>query len=429
MSKTENAATAYLKKLRLFNRDVRLYLVSSALVGLAWIGIFTVIFNLYLLRLDYDLAFIGLVNACGMLAYALISLPAGAMGGRWGVRRMVILGYTLAAVGFLLLPLAEAVPAAWRSIWLLFTNSLGWLGASVYIVNADVFLMALTGEEERSYAYSIQVALWPLAAFAGSLIGGFLPRFFAGLSGVSLDGPAPYRSSILLAAALFSLGVPALLGTRKERKADTEPEEAPGLGPAKHAPYGLIVFLASVQLLQGTGEFAARTFFNIYLDVELDVATHTIGTLAALGQLVAVPAALATPLLLARWRNGPTFVRASLGITLSLLPLALIPHWAAAGFGFMGVMAMGSVWRPAFVLYRMGIVAPRWRALLNGAANMALGLSGAGMALGGAYIAKNLSFNVLFLIGAVLTATGALLFWVFCRTQHRERVYPKVAIG
>ncbi len=77
MSKTENAATAYVKKLRLFNRDVRLYLVSSALVGLAWLGIFTVIFNLYLLRLDYDLAFIGLVNACGMLAYALISLPAG----------------------------------------------------------------------------------------------------------------------------------------------------------------------------------------------------------------------------------------------------------------------------------------------------------------------------------------------------------------
>ena len=67
-----------------FNRDVRLYLVTAGLVGFCWIGIYLVLFNLYLLRLGYGPEFIGTVNAAGSLAYAVFSLPAGALGGRWG---------------------------------------------------------------------------------------------------------------------------------------------------------------------------------------------------------------------------------------------------------------------------------------------------------------------------------------------------------
>ena len=91
--------------------------------------------------------------------------------------------------------------------------------------------------------------------------------------------------------------------------------------------------MALVVLLQVAGEGAARTFFNVYLDAGLHVPTAQIGVLSAAGQLLAVPAALAAPLLMARWGKERTFVLGSLGMTLSLLPLALIFHWGAAGLG------------------------------------------------------------------------------------------------
>lgn len=424
MQKGSVMAAGYLQKLRLFSRDVRLYLVTATLVGFCWMGIYGVLFNLYLLRLGYDLEFVGLVNAIASLAYGIFSLPAGALGQRWGVRRMMITGLSVALVGLGLPPLVEFFPTVVREGWLQVTYALGWLGGALYIVNADVFLMGATTQTERSHVFSMQVALWPLAAFMGSLVGGLLPKFFATAFRVSVELPAPYRYSLLTAALLFMPTVPLLVATREVGATDTQ-ETVSEAGPA---PYGLIALLALVQLLQGAGEGAARTFFNVYLDAGLRVATHQIGTMAAVGQLFAVPAALVTPLLIARWGNGRTYAWSSLGIAVSLLPLALISHWGAAGVGFVGVMALASVWRPAFILFRMEIVSPGWWAVMNGASNTALGLSWFAMSLVGGYIVTSLGYRSLFLTGAGLTAAGALLFWAYFRVPRGELAH-RSALG
>ena len=44
---------SYLKTLKCFNRETWLFLISSALIGFSYIGIYVMIFNLYLLRLGY----------------------------------------------------------------------------------------------------------------------------------------------------------------------------------------------------------------------------------------------------------------------------------------------------------------------------------------------------------------------------------------
>ena len=62
--------TDYLRALRLFSRDVRMYLLAAALFGLTYFGFTTVLLNLYLLRLGYDPAFIGLANGITALAFA-----------------------------------------------------------------------------------------------------------------------------------------------------------------------------------------------------------------------------------------------------------------------------------------------------------------------------------------------------------------------
>ncbi|PLS82905.1 MAG: hypothetical protein CYG59_02685, partial [Chloroflexi bacterium] len=111
--------------LQRFSRPVRLYLVSSALFGFSIFGgIYTLLLNLYLVRLGYGPDFVGVVNASGMLALALFSLPAGALGTRYGSRRGLIVGLSLIVIGLGLLPGAERIRASFRSLWLVLTYML-----------------------------------------------------------------------------------------------------------------------------------------------------------------------------------------------------------------------------------------------------------------------------------------------------------------
>src|SRR5215211_7322145 len=100
----------YLTILRRCRRDVRLFLITTALLGFTYFGIYALLLNLYLHRLGYGPVFVGLVNAAGPLVFALCSLPAGALSQRWSSRRALMLGYSLEALGLGLLPVSEFMP-------------------------------------------------------------------------------------------------------------------------------------------------------------------------------------------------------------------------------------------------------------------------------------------------------------------------------
>ena len=288
------------------------------------------------------------------------------------------------------------------------------LGMALYLVNTNPFLMGSTTSIERNYAFSLQAAVSPLAGFAGSLIGGFLPGLFAMVLDISLDNPAPYRYPLLLAAITLVPAAVIMSATRKKVASQTENRVV----EIKPAPYGLIVLMALVVVLQVAGEGAARTFFNVYLDAELYISTARIGVLSAIGQILAVPAALLAPLLMARWGKNTTFVLASMGMVFSLLMLAFLPYWVAAGFGFIGVMALASLARPVITVYQQEIVSTGWQPAMSGATTLAASLSFGLVAFGGGYLITALGYRSLFLFGAGLTAIGALLFWIYSRRHQ-----------
>src|SRR6476661_9454229 len=116
--------------------SVARYFVAVALVGFAIDGgIYSVLLNLFLVRLGYGPEQIGLINAAGTLTFALACLPAGVIGARWGSRRIMFLGLVLLAVGSLLLPLADTLSPAWRLTWLLAQVSVLYVGLALYFVN------------------------------------------------------------------------------------------------------------------------------------------------------------------------------------------------------------------------------------------------------------------------------------------------------
>ena len=406
----------YLHVLRDFNRDVRLYLITTMLIGLTVDGgVYTVLFNLYLLRLGYGPEFIGLVNGSGMLVFALCCLPAGTLSGRLGNRRMMVAGLTLLLIGCGLLPFTEIHTGNWRAGWLFITWCFAFIGFAIYFVNTAPFAMKVAHQSERNHVFSMQAALWSLAGFAGSLVGGFLPGIFAIYLGVSLDQPAPYRYSLLAASLLL---IPSVLAIAATREGPIQPiKERPAKGQA--SPLRLIALLTLIRLLVVTGVGTLFTFFNVYMDAGLHISTVHIGVLSAIGRLLSIPTALIVPLLTRRWGNGPTAAWASLGTAISMLPLILISHWSAAGLGFVGVLALTSIRYPTFLVYTMEVVSPARRGTMSGAGEMASGLSFSAMALGGGYIIKALGYRSFFLTGASLTVIGTLSFLIHLRLRQR----------
>ncbi len=122
---------------------------------------------------------------------------------------------------------------------------------------------------------------------------------------------------MFIAALLLVPGVLALLLTREVGVRQVQER----VDKAGHAPYGLIALMALVTAFRFAGRGASLTFFNIYLDTGLHAPTALIGALTAAGQLLSVPAALVTPLLVARWGNSRTLVLGSLGIAVTPISL------------------------------------------------------------------------------------------------------------
>ena len=224
---------------------------------------------------------------------------------------------------------------------------------------------------------------------------------------------------------------------RARRKASGERQETTAQradlqsGPSalqQAIPVATVVLLCAVSFLRVMGESAPQAFFTVYLDTELQMPAQQIGVLVGIGRLLAAPAGLLMPLLASRWGNGRVIVAGALGVAVSLLPLSLIPHWTAAGLGYMSLTAMAAVARAAFIVYSMESVAPRWQSTLSALTTMAASVSRMMTSLVAGYTVAVAGYRGTFLTGAAVTAVGAMLFWAaFCRKGCRpEGVYRDV---
>jgi len=399
----------YFTRLRLITRDVRLLLVSSALVGFSsWGGIYSVLLNLYLLRLGYGPRYIGLINGTGMLTVAVFSLLAGVISARVGVRRVLIIGMSCAAFGFVALPLVADVRTDLRASLFLVTYFIGYSGLTLRAVATSPFLAASTSDEARSHAFSWNAGLMGLAGFGGSLVAGILPGAFAALLGHTPADPEPYRYTLLFAGGLLFAGIVPLAATGR---VDAGPQ-AQIKQATRKAPIGIIVSLSLVSLFSVIGEGTARTFFNVYSDTGLSMPTARIGTILAIAQLMSAAASLSMPLLVGRVGKPRTILIGSLARALCLLPLMLIPHWVPASGGLIGIMLFAGLVRPALTAFHQETVASRWRAAISGATTMAAGLGFSVAALGGGYIIPVVGYRGLFLAGAGVSLVGTLIFWL-----------------
>jgi MFS family permease len=304
----------------------------------------------------------------------------------------------------------------WRT-WLMVALAIDNLGGAFFTVNFSPYMMAVTSDKERRHAFSVSQATTPAMAFIGSLIAGLLPLLFARLLGLTLDEPAPYRLALCVAPALLFAAIVPLLRADAVRITSDEKKQ----GDSGRAPVLWLAFFGVFVFLQVIGEGAVRSFFNVYLDVELQVSTAQIGTIMGVGQLLPIAAALSAPLLMARFGTAHALAVALLGAGLFLLPLASEPQLGFAAVAYIGVMATMNLATTTRSLFGQETVTPRWRT--TAAAVSILGVAlGWGMAsLVGGQLIETLGFGTLFLFGAVTAIVAAGMLVAFLRWHAPDK--------
>jgi MFS family permease len=409
----------YWQALRAFSPSLRRFLISFPISVSVPFGFVAVLMNLFLLRLGFDVRFIGFLNALGQLVWATTAIPAGMLSIRIGLRNGIILGQGLFGLGLALILLVESQPEPlWRA-WLIGGQSVMMLGAAFITVNIPPYLMAVTGARERRYAFALVQALIPTVAFLGSLVAGLLPGLAADQLGLTLDDARPYRLALWTGPLLSFLAILPLLGADPARATPSERREAAG-----PAPVGLLIAFGAIVFLQSIGEGAVRTFFNIYLDTSLAVPTAQIGTIMGAAQLLPIVAALSAPLFIARWGAGYTQLVAVLGMGACLLPLAAVPRLGVAAVALMGIMATIALLNTARDLFGQELVAPAWRTAIQGALLIGLASGWATAGIVGGYLIETAGFGAMFLMSAVSAVLSAGLLAMFLR---RRRIAPPAA--
>jgi MFS family permease len=411
----------YVYKARHFRRETWIALgTSGAAMGFLYGGISGVLFTLYLLRLGYGPEFVGTVIAVGQAAQALAALPAGLLAMRIGLRRILMLALTLVMLAGLAYAAAEWVPAAARQPYILAAAALLYSGTVVIGVCHVPLLASVTRAEERPHAFAILMCLSSLGAFLGSLVGGQLPGFFAGLTGLGLSHPRPYGLGLLagnLAMAPLIWLVSRLPETRREQGARAAARSA-------MPPYEMLVVIGMMGLLRLAGESTTRSFYPVYLDQALAFSTAQIGLIVSLGSLLAVPAPLLLPQIVRRMGNLRAMVLGVLALSACIAGVALSGSGWMVGLAYVLMTPVAAVARSAWGLFSQEIVAPEWRPISSAANNLGIGVGTAALSAAGGYMVASLGYAPLFGMSAASVALGALTTWLYFGVLRRKAIPP-----
>lgn len=268
--------TTYLTRVRHFGPNARLYLLYLALSGILT-GVFSLLLNFYILGLGHDELLLGRLLAATNTAALLGALPAGYLSDRLGRRNALLLaaaGSTLSLVGL--------VAARQTAVFYLVFILMG-LAQSLGAVTMAPFLVENSGEQERTYLFSVSFGLQMLTVTIGYWLGGRLPGWLAQWRGPETADSAAYGWSLAIIAGGSLLTLIPLLFLRSAAGQKTGDPLAP-LRYAWQMPKLLGKFILPILITTaGAGLFVP--FMNIFFRQAHHSSDATIGSLFAAGSL------------------------------------------------------------------------------------------------------------------------------------------------
>jgi MFS family permease len=353
----------YRLRVRMFSPNARLYLFNVTLSGISN-GVFRLLFNFYVLSLGFDEALLGRLVTASSLTSLLAALPAGYLADILGRKRSLVLGgllISLSIAGMVVFPNQGAFYAF---------SVLSGIAQSIMAITMSPFLMENSGDEERTYLFSLGHGLQMLSAFVGNWVGGYLPGWFGSWKNVSPTDNAAYGLSVAAVAVMFALSVIPLLFLRRNRIVG---EARSVFAPIKYAMEKpkLLGKLVVPMFITSIGAGLIMPFMNVFFRVVHNQPDPVIGTLFAWGSLAMGIGLLAAPVLAERYGKIQVVVISQALSVPFLILLGFSPwFWLSAGAYYVRLSLM-NMSNPVYQTFVMESVDSDARATVASLTSMA----------------------------------------------------------
>ena len=411
-------ASDYLEKTRQFSRNANLYVLH--VIGMDMIhGSFTVLFNLYLLAIGFDVRFIGLRLMIGFVGRAVTAIPAGLVSDRIGRKASFILGDGVGAIiGLVMINTgSEAVLLAGPAVGAFFGN--------LHQTSEAAFMMENSKKSERVHLFSVAGSFRTLSAMTGMLIAGFVPTLFIDDFG-RVDA---YRYATYAGLGLWFVSLIPALMLRSVEAVELPQRAGSAATSAKRGLTTLfsgirhrrrIVYFVVTSAILAFGVGAVVPLMNVVLqDGHIHADEAEIGVVFAVGELALAVATLFVPLLAARMLKVDAIAMTRLLALPFVLGMALLPLAMDEGalllllFGaaHMGRVMTFRVSGPLDDAFNMEVLDAGERATGTGIEIAAGGAVSAVAILIGSQLMDSGDFATPFLILASCYLVSTLIYW------------------
>jgi MFS family permease len=398
---------SYITSIFKLERSILIYVFAWSMIGLAHVGLIGVLGNLYVLRLGFDFHFLGILNGSSQIIWALFAFPAGMIGQRYGLRNSVVAAYVVVTVGLAAYLSAAWFPAPFWAPILLVGNSLVGIAAALVVVNGIPYLMAISSNEERNKAFTLQTAVFAVTAFLGSLLGGLLPGLIMNWFPGVIDETSAFNATMWLAVPIYIVAAMYMRTARKEPSVAAANEEGGGKATA---PVATLLFLGILFGLQMAGENAVNFFMNVYFAENLLQSAAVIGSTFAVARLLPFFVSPLQPLVLSRLGSGHTLVVFSLLVAAGSFFLSVIPTVTVAVTVFVLFNIFSSFTVTARNLFGQEVVQPRWRTTSSAVLSISTAVAGGLIGFTAGPIIQASGFRGLFLVSAVLSILTVFVY-------------------
>ncbi len=329
MAAAPGGITGYARTVRAFSHDMRLYILFT-LIGYLNIGVFQVLYNLYLNRIGLHEDFIGAFTAVNTIAIAGAALTIGPIINRYGPWIVIVFGFTIFCITSVGLTLSSA-----PLILFVFAGLQG-IGASFFSNPTMLIVLERTTNETRQHASSIVYSSQAFSGTLGNLGGGLLPKLiFLVFPALTTGSVGSYRATLMIGVVVAGLALIPLLLMRPttgeprgemagvRRQIPVEAKKEPGTRRAD-----FYIFIISGGLL-AVASGAVIPFYNVYL-TRLGASTQVVGYIYAAAALVAAVVGLTGPVVAAKFgalRTGGVLRISPLPLFIAMI---FAPHLALA---------------------------------------------------------------------------------------------------
>jgi len=285
-------------------------------------------------------------------------------------------------------------------------------------------LMENSGEEERTYLFSMSSGLRMGSVFVGSWLGGYMPSWVAAFRGIEPNESTAYGTALLAVAFFAALGfIPLVfLKTGKRPLGSSSRSFAPFHFAAKQPKLLGRLLLPSILISIGAGLF--MPFMNVFFRTIHHQSDQVIGTLFAWGSLaMGLGLMIAPPLADRLGKVRLVMITQGLSIPFMLL-LGFAPVFALSAGAYFVRMALMNMSNPIYQTFVMEQVDESARATVASLVSMVWAFGRSFSPTISGYLQVRYGFGPPFAIAISLYAIAVCLYWVFF-VRHQKTVTPQ----